>query len=182
MTVEEVKTMLQEIITLIKERFPEVKVGSVFATPSINESLEIPCNLDVVGFDYFYSLLPEPRNMQEFFDNYLAYLKILKSKMYPHQKLVLVPGAAHLEGKPIPVSESKEITDFYSELAKADPQVQMIIAFLYPSIPGIVGLADSSPEDSELYGEMFDALKLLVEIIPFSSFKAMDCDYCHSGW
>lgn len=139
----DMKKMLEKVTLAIKSKFPDVNVGSIFAHTSISGSFKIPESYDLAGFDYYYSSQPAPRNIEQFFNDYNNYLLNFKKAMYPHQRLILIPGAFYYENSPVSESELKLVADFYYNLAKTDTLVDAVIAFLYPSVPGaLVGLED----------------------------------------
>lgn len=143
MTLKETKDILETVAALVKETFPNIKVGSCFGYPVLDGEIELPRNYDIVGFDFYYAVQPEPRDIEQFFNDYNSYLDILKNQMLPHQKLLIVPGGFHPENRYVSESELKRVADFYYDLARNDLAVNYMIVFLYPSVPGtLVGLED----------------------------------------
>lgn len=146
---EDMLARLEAVSVMVRATFPSVHVGSCFAYPSITEDLELPGSYTIVGFDYYYG-----QNMGIYFEDYLEYLDIFKGKMYSHQRLFLVPGAfQYASGLPAQ-NDLSLVADFFYDLFLTEPLVDMMIAFLYPSVPpGLIGL-DALPALMAKYEEI----------------------------
>jgi len=111
----------------IKASFPNVPILINFAYPSVDESLVIPDNCDIVSFDYYGDFDPIP-----------GYHQILKSKLRPDQKMLLIPdGYKHGSTSPTDAEQQDWVTranQFY-ELAKSDSAVIGMMPFLWPTVP-----------------------------------------------
>lgn len=141
--------MIETVAATIKNTFPDVHIGSCFASPSVNSSLQIPADYTMVGFCYYQ----RGQNVETYIEMYLAYLDVFRSAMHPHQKLFLVPGA-YQNADNIPSQDDLIFTaDFFYNLFLSE-KAEMMIAFLYPSVPpGLIGL-EELPELMTKYEEI----------------------------
>lgn len=128
--------MLETVGVTIKRTFPRVNVGNCFGGLS---DVEIPISYTLVGFDYYYDL---SEDINLYFNKYRAYLSFFKTKMYPHQKLFMVPGGFQFVSNPVPQNELIYVAHFFQELFLCDPRAEMMIVFLYPPISGVTGLKE----------------------------------------
>lgn len=135
----EMKEKLEIVASTIRTTFPNVEVGSCFGYPSLVGDIEIPENYTLVGFNNYYS--PE-QSIELYFENYSNHLNIFKEKMYLHQKLFLVPGGFQHAHNPASQDDLILVADFFYDLF-LDESVEMMVVFLYPSVPpGLIGLEE----------------------------------------
>lgn len=135
----EILVMLETVASTIRTTFPNTHVGSCFGYPSICNEFEIPKNYTLVGFDNYL----QNEDTEAYFNCYNDYLKIFKTKMYPHQKLFLVPGGFQYSHNPISQKSLIKVANFFYNLY-LNENVTLMVVFLYPSIDNLVGLEDLS--------------------------------------
>jgi hypothetical protein len=108
----------------IKETYPSIPVMMVEAGPAVTDTLQVPANVDWVGFDWYC----RP------FSDIQAKLAVLERRTAPHQRLFLLPEAAPLPecgGLPGHATDA-EIASLqwdYFRLAQAHPRVIGLLAF-----------------------------------------------------
>lgn len=130
---------LAQAANIVKGDFPAVPTLAIEGWPAMDR-FQMPSSIDWVGFD-FYGVRNPVTNAQ-----YQYYFSILKSRRQARQKLFIVmDGAwrAGLQGStgifPWPgvgglsQSDMAEVARNYHALAKSDPNVVGIGAFLWPS-------------------------------------------------
>lgn len=142
--------MLETVASTIRATFSGVEVGSCFGYPSLIGDFEIPENYTMMGFDNYL----QDEDVESYFIYYTECLKEFKDKMYPHQRLFLVPGAfQYVDGLPSQ-NDLVLVADLFYDLFLTEPFVDMMIAFLYPSVPpGLIGL-DALPDLMAKYKEI----------------------------
>ena len=147
LTAAELRQGMENVNEHISARFPSIPIGVIFAYPSVNDSLVIPAGFDWIGFDCYdgFDTCGSEALGQASIPEFLS---ILRSKMSPSQRLVLVPPAFLPGG----LTEQRvvEIFDRYMEVARTDPTVVAIFGFLWRDL-GLSPGARSLPQVAHRY-------------------------------
>lgn len=130
--------MLETVTLVLKDTFPEIKVGSCFAYPSIDENFKIPESYTLVGFSHYYP----GQDLKAYFEKYKNLLAEFTSKMYSHQKLFLVPGGFQFTHNPATSDDLIQVADFFYNIFINETSAEVMVVFLYPTLPGLTGLID----------------------------------------
>ena len=111
------KEDLDTAIETVKGDFPDKPVVVVFARPSLTEELLVPAGADWVGFDLYGPI-----------DTVAQYMRFLKRRLHPHQRLILVPQT--FLNKTAPTDrELAELNEAYYALAVSEPLVIGLLNF-----------------------------------------------------
>lgn len=108
----------------IKQTFPAIPVMMVEAGPKVTDSLQVPAEVDWVGFDWYCRPFSAIRSK----------LSVLEGVTAPHQRLFLLPEAAPLAecgGAPGHNTDADiaRLQFDYLRLAEAHPRVVGLLAF-----------------------------------------------------
>ena len=111
------KTDLDSAIETVKGDFPDKPVMVIFARPSLADQLLVPEGADWVGFDLYAPI-----------DDAARYMRLLKRRLHPHQRLFLVPQT--FLNKSAPTDEAlAELNEEYYALAVSEPLVIGLLNF-----------------------------------------------------
>ncbi len=140
----------------IKQTLPQVPVFSVEAFAAIDE-MYIPQSVDWVGFDHYF--LNDPESDKDFLEEYM----IMKSKMYSHQRIILIMDAHFIKFAHGSSGISKNDMDFiaraYYNIANADTVVVGILGYHWPngfefkSALGARGFPDHVLKEHQMIGK-----------------------------
>lgn len=129
--------MLETVGSTIRTTFPNVHVGSCFGYPSLCGEFEIPKNYTLAGFDYYL----QDEDVESYFSNYLNYLEQFQNKLFFPQKIFLVPGGFQYLHNQTSQESLIKVANFFNDLY-LNNSIELMIVFLYPSVPGLIGLED----------------------------------------
>lgn len=121
--------MLEDVAVAIRGAFPEIEVGSCFA--SINENFVIPDGFTTVGFDFYFC---PPQDIEQYKVDYLEYLDVFKSKT-THHKLFLVPGGFQFTHNPANHDDLIQVADFFYNVFLDEPLAETMIVFFISNSP-----------------------------------------------
>ena len=132
----EMKRSLEFVNSVIKNDYPNTPIAVIFApTVFFDDNLDIPQGYDWVGFDcYIYKNIDTWDNCNG--RPIPQYIEILKRKMKPEQKIVLVPDGQIAPGSPInqeTINAKLEVINRYYQIAKNDDQIIAIAPYLWAS-------------------------------------------------
>ncbi len=122
---------LEKAADYIKATTPQSPIMIIEAAPAIS-NLTVPNSVDWVGFDHYF--IKDPKNNAE----YLRELQMLKTKLSPSQRLVLVLdshyiNAAHGALGSIALNDLKAVATSYHDLAKAEPKTIALLGYFWPN-------------------------------------------------
>lgn len=125
---------LDTIAKVAKKDFPSIALLFIDGFPVINENLPIPQNWDWIGMDCYGSFTNCGWPGQE--KSIPSYYSILKSKMAPHQKLVIIPDAFLFSHNPTTDEQINVVKTAKQFLtwAQSEPNIIGIFPFLYRNI------------------------------------------------
>jgi hypothetical protein len=127
----EVHAALDAAAAKIKQSFPNVPIMFVEAVPTLS-TMQAPYNVDWIGFDCYGPWT----NCQS--STIPAYLATLKTRLWPHQKIMLVPWASlerheddETPATPAEVNQLLDAADRYVELALSDPRIVALAPWVF---------------------------------------------------
>jgi hypothetical protein len=130
----DMKIFLEEIAVTIKTDFPNIPLIFIEAYPMVNEDLQLPKGWDWIGMDCYGSFdkcgaAGSERSIPEYYN-------VLKSKMTPNQKLVVIPDAFLFTETPSPIEKTalvrraKQFLDWVS----SEPKIVAVVPFTYNNL------------------------------------------------
>lgn len=124
-------TELQQATDYVKSSLPNIPILVIEAYPALGD-LQVPASVDWVGFDHYF--IKDPKNDA----TYTSELNLLKSKLTPEQKLVVVLDAhyidfAHGDHGGVALNEMGEVALSYYDLAKSEPRTIALLGYFWPS-------------------------------------------------
>ncbi|GGJ32877.1 hypothetical protein [Deinococcus roseus] len=122
------QTDLDLALKEVKRSFPNFPTLLIEAAPALN-TLRLPPELDLVGFDQYG--VPDP--VQD--AGYQASFKLLKSKLNPLQKLVLVADTRWhptYKGVALQAADMGKVFTRYLQLAASEPGVVAVLGYIWP--------------------------------------------------
>lgn len=127
--------MLEEIGNVIKSDLPQIPIIFIEAYPMITSNLKIPKNWDWIGMDCYGSFdkcgLPgNEKSIPEYYN-------LLKTKIHPHQRLILVPDAFVFTEMPTLNDQLNvvKIARKFLEWAESETLLIGIFPFIYTNLP-----------------------------------------------
>jgi len=108
---------LDKAIKAIKDRFPRKPVMVVFAYPSLTRQLVVPEKADWIGFDHYAPINVVAKD-----------LRLLKSKLRPHQHMFLVPQSFLNKTARTDAALARLNRQYYA-LATSEPRVIGLLYF-----------------------------------------------------
>ena len=124
-------TELQQATDYVKSSLPNIPILVIEAYLALGD-LQVPASVDWVGFDHYF--IKDPKNDA----TYTSELNLLKSKLTPEQKLVVVLDAhyidfAHGDHGGVALNEMGEVALSYYDLAKSEPRTIALLGYFWPS-------------------------------------------------
>ena len=153
------KEWLESVAACIKTTFPTVKLGQVYAYVSMlenyssnptspkSETFSIPEGYDYVGFDMFYSSFRangyyEVEKYAGFISDFTTLYTYFKNVVSGAHKLIIIPGSFYHDFFEVSEAELLQDAYFFMDLARNDPQIEVLAPFLYKTCYNMVGIED----------------------------------------
>ncbi len=109
-------TDLATVAKLIKTDFPNIPIVLVYSAGAITNTLQVPTNIDFVGFDHYGPM-----------DQVTSILQTLKTRITPAQKVMLVAQSYPARGETD--AQLADLNEQYYQLAEGDSRVIGILNF-----------------------------------------------------